>query len=118
MKNFFYLLIATFLVFAYGSTIGSTSDKNIELTKEQKNFARKVSNNIGILKAEWVNTYVLDVIYEEHWYGAISKSSAKTQAGLLAAQGYLFINKNICVKILDYKLGELGYKCVGDQSES
>lgn len=118
MKNFIRILVIAFILVPFATKIVSSAEDKLTLTQEQKNFAEEVSSNVGILKAEWANTYVLDVIYEKHWHGVVTPTSAKTKATLLATQGYILINQSICVKILDYKLRELGYKCVGDQSES
>lgn len=94
-----------------------SADEEITLTQEQKNFAKKISDETGVSKAEWMNTYVLDVTYDLY-SGVYTKNLAKLAAVIIAAEGYLYTAQNICVKVINSEIGELAYECSGDQSET
>lgn len=118
MKNFIYILIIVLIPIISGADLVRGKEKKTPLTKNQKNFAKGTSNDRTYSKAEWLNSYVLALTMSSTYSGLFTESDAKREASIIAAQGYLYTQQNICIKIIDPEYGELAYECSGDQSES
>ncbi len=118
MRILFCLLTIPLFFVLIETNFAETTDNKFELTYEQKNFAKSTAERTAFVNAEWVNSYVLNVTLQPHWSGQLTKEKAQIRANLISAEGYLYMQKDICVKITDPKFGELAYECKGDQSES
>jgi len=118
MKKFIYALTIAVVLFSFGANLAESNDKEIILTQHQKNFATSMMDEVGYLKAEWENSYVLKITMDPVMSSITTKSQAKQYAILNAAEGYLYTGKNICVKIIDPERGELAYECAGEHSDT
>ncbi len=114
MKKFLYVLI----ILSFITIPASSEDKNVPLTHNQKSFVSIATKDRAYSKAEWVNSLVLSVTVSQTYSGVLDLQTAKLGAIMLATEGYLYTEKNICVKITDPEFGELAYECMGDQSET
>ena len=115
MSKFIYALTISIVISSFFCNLAMSTDEEVELSQEQKEFAQKVAHDTGFKSAKWVNSYTLEVTIDPLFRGITDNSNASLYANIEAAQGYLFTGKNICVKIIDPELGELAYECAGEQ---
>jgi len=118
MKNLISVLTFIAILIVVSSNLAISEDKKFTLTQKQIEFAEEISSEQGFSKAEWVNSYVFDVTIDQDYFGSINTTKAETYAVLLGIRGFAQTKKTICVKILDTVRGEIGYHCVGKQSET
>ena len=94
-----------------------SSSKDIELTEKQIAYAEEISKPEGILDAEWINSYTLQIKLNPEIIGPLTEAHGKERAEIISKYGYSYTGKDICVKVILPDLNELAYKCVGDNKE-
>jgi len=116
MKYFSFILFIGLIFCA--STVFSDESKTsqLDLTKEQKDFAKLAKSNEEVVDAKWINEYTMVVINNTKILGELNESTASLEAELIAKLGHALTGKNICIKLLEPKRGEIAYECAGDQS--
>lgn len=84
----------------------------MEPTDKQKEFAKLVLQKPGIIDSEWYNTISLIVTVDLDLMGQNPKLKAKELADEIAALGYEYTGKGLCVSIYYPYKNMLASTCV------
>lgn len=90
----------------------SCSAEPIEPSDKQKEFANLLLEKPGIIDSEWYNTISLTITVDLDKMGPNPKLNAKQLADEIAALGYQYTGKGLCVSIYYPYKNNLASTCV------